>query len=159
MPITGLLFRLRGMHHPWLGTQGARFLFWCIPMAVAGHFLFHLPLWASAASVLAYWLGLIVMPWGKWFDLGHVAGDYFKELIILSLRGILVTLPAGLLLWYFEPLGWVYALCGVMMGPCYALGWALPNALSWLNRGPEWGEFIYGSWIGLVLTILWIVGG
>jgi hypothetical protein len=154
--ISGFLFRLRGMHHSWLGTQGARFMFWCIPMALLSYLLFNLPVWAGAVSALAYWLGLIVMPWGKWFDLGHNNGKFWPDFFFLSLRGVFVTAPAGLLIWYFSPLGWVFALCGIMMGVCYALGWKLPTMANWLNRGPELGELIFGSWIGFVLiAITW----
>lgn len=159
MPIlAAILFRLRGMSHPWLGTQGARFLFWAIPLGLYFGILYpftgllpfhHLDIAISTVwYAVAAWIGLVIVPWGQWMNVRDL-----YEFIGMSGRGFLVTLPVYLLGLLLGHNHWEFLIAGFSMGLCYALGYYMPKIGKHLQGHTEWGEF----WFGFVLGVaLWL---
>ena len=87
------------------------------------------------------------------------------DLCAMSLRGMLQTLPIGLLLYflsYFDQnknkynngfKNWEFALSGIGMGFVYDFGWRLTsNRLNW-SQGTELGEATWGCYTYFVLII------
>lgn len=77
----------------------------------------------------------------KWLQ-PHIS-VYWYKVSILSLSGLLITLPAGLL-----TLNPIVALSGLLKGPAYALSFKL-------GKGTEGGEYLTGALLWGVLSI-WI---
>lgn len=153
----GVLFRLRGMDLK-LSTTINR-LIWAVPVGVI-LFLRNQPNWEwyyqglyGLGLILSLWLGLIITGWGKWFDLGTQEGDPMEDFVSLSMRGLLNTLFAGILIIPFSFLsGFLFVFSGAFMGVCYWLGYKVPTIdKRFLNQGTEIGEVIYGS---LVLALV-----
>lgn len=155
-PVLAVLFLMRGKHHDWLGTQGSRILFWAGPFGMLLFSIF--PVYYSAPWQLAYLIGLVFSLW-----LGLVLAKYSKywfmkskqDYIMMGLNGIIITLPAGLLLAISSWCAVVFVFSGVLMAPAYAIGWKLPALASWLNKGTQWGELLTGLFIGLYASVLW----
>jgi len=106
--------------------------------------------WSLPLLVGLLWLG-VVFGWGEWMTIGVNTGKPWRDLGMMSLRGLLVTGPAGLLLWLLgAPIGITFGLCGLGMGLCYALGWHV--AWPWWDKDPlARAEIIFGAWIGLFM--------
>ena len=129
---------------------------------------------AMAYSLWSWWLPLLI---GAWFlgsvfgwyeaaDVGAHSGKVGKELIILSLRGLVVTIPAAIV-GYYLGVPEAYALrlgaCGMAMGLVY-LGGNQIYKWTWLyekiitSKIASWfgmtdigaiKEAIFGIWIGI----------
>jgi hypothetical protein len=74
----------------------------------------------------------------------------FVDIPCLSLRGLLLTFPAG---YYIEQLP--FALSGLSMGLAYFITWHIhpkhidPNGYEW--NGSDWGELFFGMTISAFL--------
>jgi hypothetical protein len=148
--IGGLLNRARGSHVIPLPHGVKRVIF----ALATGGLAYGLGIeWHWAAGVAAAFYGGLLPKWGVWMDLGRVQGAWAADMALLSLRGLILTLPGGLMLTYAE--GWpflLYALSGGMMGVCYELGWRIPSKLPNFEAGPPLGEIIFGTavWAGMI---------
>lgn len=78
---------------------------------------------------------------------------WFRDFSGMSLRGLVWTVPTGLLLLLaddsFE--GWEYLLSGGCMGLIYEISWDIPIDAQIFSRGTELGEFITGFFLTFVL--------
>lgn len=70
----------------------------------------------------------------------------------MSLRGLIITVPLGFLIWF--PLGHGAAFCfaGALMGPAYWIGSRLPSLGPALRQGPDIGEAIWGALFFVLLA-------
>lgn len=160
-------YRERGSEHDWLGTQGARMLFWASPVTAAVWWLQpDLPLEALVRVWLAALLGMILLPHGAGQQLAgvpwstpdtasgmdRIARPERLGYLWLAGLGRLAFLAAALDPWVLIPAGWMI-LGGLALPAGYLAGLAMP-ALPWRLRKPEeWGEFLSGGCLGLPLTL------
>ena len=87
---------------------------------------------------------------------------YWYDASILALTGLLVTVPAGILIAFTHPFWGVFiALSGASKPIAYMIGWAIyPNSngkgWKWLNEATAIGEFLTGflSYAAIGLTYL-----
>ncbi|PWC48132.1 hypothetical protein TSA6c_16990 [Azospirillum sp. TSA6c] len=167
--LTACAHRERGSEHDWLGTQGARALFWACPLTAAVWWLVPGLPWDALVRVwLAWFLGMVLLP--------HAAGQNLPETPAAYPASWTAKIPrpqklgylwlAGmgrlvLFAWAIEPwlplsAGWS-ALGGLYMPAGYLLG-LLPPALPWRLRSEgEWGEFLAGLLVGPVLFAALVV--
>lgn len=88
-----------------------------------------------------------IFRWYPW----NVMLKPIRDITLLSLRGLLITFPAGLMLGYRH-----FAFCGLLMGIIYFISWKVklhhvdPNGYEW--NGSDWGELFFGYNLGL-----WII--
>jgi len=153
LPLTALANRYRGAGNSvigpqWAGDQVRRGLTAVVVALVA------LPDWRAALALLLLWPGL--MPgWARYQDMGSSGGTKLTDLIGMTLRGLVLTGPAGLLLWYLGYAPW-FALAGALMGPIY-LGCSLVNSRGWGPRGlhgyTDWAELFVGLWLGVAVVL------
>lgn len=163
-----LLFacRERGSTHSWIGTQGARALFWGVPVSgIAWWLAPALPLEALARVWMAAALGFVLLPHGAGQDLAvpWITPDDARGLdriaraerlgyLWLAGMGRLVFLAGALHPWIQLPPAWI-ALGGLAMPAGYLAALVMPP-LPWRFRSAqEWGEGLYGLLLGPVLTI------
>lgn len=163
-----LLFacRERGSAHSWIGTQGARALFWGVPVAGVVWWLTPaLPLEALARVWVAAALGFALLPHGAGQDLAvpWVTPDNARGMdriaraerlgyLWLAGMGRLVFLAGALHPWILLPPVWM-ALGGLAMPVGYLAALVMPT-LPWRFRtAQEWGEGLYGLLLGPVLTV------
>jgi hypothetical protein len=148
-------FRLRGSdlfeQITGYGTTVARIVCWAIPMALLS--LFHVP-WEYIVVVgAAFYLGAI-FPWWGCIDLGHNDGSALRDYIVMFFRGLIWTVPAGLVVYQFDAnAGLILALSGALCPLAYTIGWATPSKAPNLNQGPELGEFIFGAIVGAAVVL------
>ena len=57
-----------------------------------------------------------------------------REVVGMSLRGLVQTVPPGLLLFYYG-YGYQYAACGLSMGVLYDLAWRIPSKIDNFEQG------------------------
>lgn len=161
VPIGGCLNRWRGgleLFDLPVGLGKKRVLY-CVATALYAAFV-----WAVVAervpgsAVLAFVAPFALLmlpgfwiPWGRFMDLGRVRGDRRLEFVALTAIGLVVTGPAGLVLWLGYGSPW-FALSGAAMGLLYELAWRTPNLAPGLDRGPPLGELYFGTWLWAVLA-------
>lgn len=157
MAVSALLFKIRGglfgdflkKHIPFWGTTTTR-IFWSLttllPVAVEETYR------AYGIMVLLQYL-TVIFGWSRWQNQRHLP----KDTIFMSLRGLLLTVPPGLVLFYtVGPLGLFYTLCGIFMGPCYLAG---RYTYVWIHKDPEvydaseYGEAFFGAVLGAGLIL------
>ena len=80
-----------------------------------------------------------IFGWKAWQAVTNIPHDIW----CLSLRGALLTGLMGMV-WGSIPL----ALSGAAMGPLYFLGKYLPSLHEQLDENTEWGEILFGGWLG-----------
>jgi len=150
-PLGGFIFRIRGGYL-------APYIEQIIPAygATKSRFLASL-LFAIAATIFAAdpILFIATIPIYAGFPVGwfHAAdlgrdGDrpWIAEFVLMTIRGILLTLVGGvtlLLLGY----GGAYLACGMWLGVMYELGHRTPVDIPSFRRGMELGEFFMGCWL------------
>lgn len=158
--------RERGQGHSWLGTTGARILFWGIPVAlVVALCAPALPLYAAGLVGLAAFIGMalvphgagqnLAVPWsGPVYDglaginkaerLGYMAAAWVVRLYLIA---------AVLSIWITDKALWLLPLAGIAAPAAYFVGLYLPK-LPWrLTTATEWGEFLTGAVaVGLPLS-------
>ena len=148
-------FRLRGdaifQEITGRGATTARIVCWAVPMGLLS--LSTVPWWASFLVALGFFLGALPGWYGS-LDLGHNEGDPVKDRIIMTVRGLVWTLPAALVVWQFD-IGNAIALmiAGLACPLFYELGYRTPSKIPYLRQGPEVGEVFFGAAIGLALTL------
>jgi hypothetical protein len=146
--IGAVLFRIRGGLLGDFGIRGVG------TVASRGIYAVGLAL-ATAALMGDYRLALLapalfvgcVLPWWKSIDIGTNEGNPWRDALLTSLRGILFTLPAGVVLWWLGYQWWP-GLVGILAGPLYALGWQVPSKVRGFERGSAIGEALLGAIIG-----------
>lgn len=110
-----------------------------------------MPLWAWLAAAIH--LGLII----GWFGAADVGRDKDRprlvEGAIMTIRGVLMTAPAGALLWGLGYGPWFLA-AGAALGLLYELGHRTPVSLPNLRQGMEIGEVYTGVWLWLALGLV-----
>ncbi|WP_434619165.1 hypothetical protein [Azospirillum sp. B2RO_4] len=173
--ILACAFRERGQGHNWLGTTGARLLFWALPVGAVVYLLLaglalDLPAAIAAAEcgALAF-LGMSAVPQGAgqnlrvpWAVDAHTVWPADDSLFgITRPERLGYLLSAGVVrLWLLSlpllsthPAALWLPLGGVVMPLGYLIGTKMP-LLGWrLTRATEWGEFLTGAGFGLVLAI------
>lgn len=126
-------------------------------------------LWAVAMTGLAIWLAgwspdlLLLAPafflgavpgWKSTIDLGRVEGSKVRDALVMVVRGLVWTLPAGAVLWFFGPgTSWTFGLAGLLCPLLYEIGWRVPLRIPHLRQGPELGELLFGGWLGAALVL------
>ena len=154
--LTACAHRERGSEHDWLGTHGARALFWATPLTAAVWWLAPTLPWEALARVWAAWmLGMVLFPHAAGQNLAETPAAYpwswTAKLKRSQKLGYLWIAGLGRLVlfaWAVEPWlplshGWA-VLGGLYMPAGYLLG-LLPPALPWrLRTEGEWGEFLAG---------------
>lgn len=126
-------------------------------------------IWSVAMAALAFWLAgwdermLILAPafflgavpgWKSTIDLGRVEGSRFRDALVMVVRGLVWTLPAGAVLWFFgPPASWTFGLAGLLCPLLYEIGWRVPLRIPHLRQGPELGELLFGAWLGATLAL------
>ncbi|MBP2297942.1 hypothetical protein [Azospirillum picis] len=163
--------RERGQDHSWIGTTGARVLFWAVPV---GAIVFAIPappnpagLWTAVLAGAAAYAGMAWLPHGVGQNLSETPADYpnswtacvplLEKLGYLAAVGIARKALIALPLTPDHPAALWLPLAGLSMPLAYLLGTKLP-ALPWrLTRPTEWGELLtgagFGAALGIVLTV------
>jgi hypothetical protein len=168
--------RERGQGHSWLGTTGARLLFWALPVGAVVYLLLAglaLDLQAGVAAAecaaLAF-VGMVAIPHGAgqnlrvpWSVDAHTdnwpADDSLwgitrpERLGYLLSAGVVRLWLLSLPLLSTHPAALWLPLGGVVMPLGYLLGTRMPLLGVRLTRATEWGEFLTGAGFGLVLAI------
>lgn len=143
-------FRLRGSaifeEITGRGATTARIVCWAIPMGLVS--LYHVPWeWAWAIS-----LGLFLGACPGWYhctDLGRDDGKVVRDYVIMTIRGLVWTLPAALVMAYFNTnASSAMMIAGLLCPLAYTIGWKIPSKIKGLHQGPELGEFIFGGMVG-----------
>lgn len=102
---------------------------------------------AKIFNKLFGWMGLEVEAKTYWLkDYGHVFGFCGT-----CLTGLIMSFLWGL----FLHSGWVM-ISGLMMGPCYLLGYYLNKLIPEKKAGWGYGEWIFGAWCGIVFVWLFV---
>lgn len=155
-------FRGGGNRIKGLGTQGARTLFWALPVALPWAVLCYLgqvpaPLWSVVPVFLAALVGLVAFPHGVGQDLGRKDGTLVNDLGYLNEAGItrLYLLALSVCLWL--PAALLLPLGGMLHSvACYVgaklddRGWRLPRVAFFT----EWGELLWGYTQGVMFYVL-----
>lgn len=99
-----------------------------------------------------------------WLD-GQLS-KYWYDALLLALTGLLVTVPAGILVAFISPFwGAFLAVSGITKPIAYMIGWAIyPNftgkGLKWLNEATAIGEFLTGFFaylsLGITAIAIWL---
>lgn len=152
------LFRIRG---GWLdvGSSTVGRLIWSVPLGLLAGGISWNP-WALIVGPLLF---LCVLPgWGSYMDLGRMPkpdnesirfivrvvpfpdGSFWYDFWGLTIRGLILTLPAGALLGYITG-NYLFAGAGLLMAPLYMLGWKV--------KGTEIAEWLFGGWLGGMLAM------
>lgn len=87
---------------------------------------------------------------------------YWYDALLLSLTGLFVTIPAGLVIAFINPFWGVFlALSGITKPIAYIIGWAIyptgnGKGLKWLNEASAIGEFGtgFGGWGAIGITAI-----
>lgn len=133
------------------GATTSRIAAWAIPMGLLAWLSGASPA-VSAALGVAMWVGCLA-PWCGSIDLGRVDGTWGRDALRQAARGLLWTLPAGLVLVAAgSPIGGlVVALSGLAALPAYEVGWLIRPVGSSAPGATEVGEFLTGAAVGLTL--------
>lgn len=127
--------------------EGAGFLFLAGKKGVA----LVVPLWLALA--IAIHLGLVM----GWFGAADLGRDHDRsrlvELVIMTLRGMLMTAPASVLLAALGYGSW-FMYAGGALGMLYELAHRTPVNLPGLHQGMEVAEVYTGAWLWLSLGLL-----
>ena len=121
-----------------------------------------------------FFAGVAVFGWGSWMDLKRSPdvfnesldpifkktigrlwpqGSYGYEFAALSLRGSLVTLPAGAaLIVAFGSSGALYAASGLAMGVVYEAAWRIAERTRKTAHVLSIAESLFGAWCGGALA-------
>ncbi len=130
------------------GATTARLFAWALPMGAASALVTD---WYNAAAVaVALYLGTLA-GWWRSLDLGRHEGEWLRDFVLHSARGLLWTLPAALVcaaaslsLTAAVPL----IAAGLACGLIYELGWRV-----YPPRATEIGETAFGAAIGGALFL------
>jgi len=137
----GLAWRVRGGLWALPSTTLAR----SVPAILMslGCFWFSQSLWMLLAGPALF--AATTMPWAQWMDMGTVEDN--DDFVGMSGRGLLLTLPLGLL-FYFMGHGIIVQVGGVLMGSIYWTSWKIRL----MTPGGEVGTgFLLGSLVLLAL--------
>lgn len=132
--IGGVCFRLKGdsivadMLRLSSATTIGR-LIWAVPVGVLVG-MAHQPFdWLLPVVMIgALFLGTVFPHFGT-IDMGTNDGTPLRDMGIMAARGLLYTVPAGAVLYYFGG-GWGVGIVGALAGPLYWASW------HWLPKGP-----------------------
>lgn len=147
--ITALLNRVRG---GWCGEElKASIPYWGTFLCrLSTTMLIFLPLLPSIDYLIAVPVYMLFVSFG-WSNWQYMESGY-ADIAPMSLRGLVLTLPVGLLTGLH-----IFALCGILMGPAYYL----PTKMPFLNYkeegGYKWipsdyGEILFGFILGSTLV-------
>lgn len=177
--VLAIAHRERGQGHRWLGTTGARLLFWALP--VAGTIYLLLASWAldayaallAAACGVAAFVGMASIPHGAgqnlrvpWSLDAHTVWPPDDTLFgITRPERLGYLLAAGTVrLWLISlplvathPAAQWLPIGGVAMPLGYLLGARMPLLGVRLTRATEWGEFLTGAGFGLAIAAVLLV--
>lgn len=149
------LFRLRGSSFIiFKSEQLTRLFVWAVPCAITEWALFGGPWWTIIGYTIGWFIGIAICPWGPWTGLKTV-----EEFIILSFRGLLVTLFAGypLDIWSY-PAGLIIILSGLTMGIAYWIGQKIPSSIPCMQQGREMGEVLTAFIIWTIIVVTKVMG-
>lgn len=155
----GLLNHVRGgWGSPWVrahvwsgwGDTGPRMLY-SIATAVYGA----LALRDGMALLIAPLIfGGIVLGWWEAADIGRDRDrSRLIEGLIMTGRGLAMTLPAGIFLW-FVGYGPIFGVSGLVLGLIYDAGQRTATVAPGLERGMPIAEVYAGTWFWLMLWIM-----
>lgn len=149
--VTSLAFRLQGKMGDkkidWL--TGAACSFGWAAVVTAGTWIWYESTWAAldwwylAAVLIATWAGSLV-PWFKSADLARKQGKWWRDFVVLTLRGVVLTLPISAVFWYVGLLTsavWLLA-AGASIGLWYELAWKYKDAVKRTHAGNGWGSLV-----------------
>lgn len=72
----------------------------------------------------------------------------FRDLIGMSIRGLAITIPIGLIYFYFSGIFSLYfMISGILMSLIYLISWHIPSSIKHFETGPEIAEIIWGGYI------------
>jgi hypothetical protein len=130
------------------GATTARLLAWALPMGALS--AVHTDWYNAAAIAVGLYLGTL-LGWWRSLDLGRVEGEWLRDFVLHTARGLLWTLPAALVcaaasfdIANAVPLIVAGLLCGVL----YEVGWR-----AYPPRATEIGEATFGGAIGAALYL------
>lgn len=128
----------------------------------------------SAVTAPLFFAGVAAFGWGSWMDLKRSPdvfnesldpifkktinklwpqGTYGYEFVALSLRGLLVTLPAGAaFIVAFGTTGAIYAASGLAMGVVYEAAWRIAERTGKTAHVIGIAESMFGAWCGGALA-------
>lgn len=170
-PVGGLVNRVRGglfgdlirKVYPGYGVQTARALF---GLATAGFACLLAPELASRSGYgqpwvfpPALWLAVaihlgLVLGWSGAADIGRDRDrSRLVEGLIMTSRGLLMTSPAGAMLWGLGYGPW-FIPAGAVLGLLYELGHRTPVNRPGFHQGMEVAEVYAGVWLWLALALV-----
>lgn len=151
--IGGLCWRQGGTKHNW----GGGFLFRCLPFGILaasftpGYWFLGVVISYGLAVTVAMYLGEAAYGYSKWWYVNS-----WNEFGKMTLRGLVFTLPAGLITMFDSSLaGLIYSLSGLCFGVSYWIAKHIPSVKYVADSGPEIGEIIFGSIIFTVGGLAW----
>lgn len=108
--------------------------------------------WQALALAVALWLGGR-LGWWRTLTLGRnpADGPVLQQWALHTARGVLWTLPAAAVAWWWGAAPWALLLAGLACAPAYEAGWRL-HVRGGLG-GTEWGECFFGAAIGAALVL------
>lgn len=151
--LCAVAFRLRGseLWDVWThtGTIGGRVL-WAVCVSFC-LFVTGCSIWSLAVVPILF---LSAVPgWPQSIDLGSNEGTWMRDFWMMAARGLLFTLPAGLLLSIFHsPWFLIFGFSGFLAGVMYTLGSKIPFKIKHLEQGPALGEALFGGLVGLSIA-------
>ncbi|PWC74066.1 hypothetical protein [Azospirillum sp. TSH64] len=179
--VLAIAHRERGQSHSWLGTTGARILFWALPVVGTVYLLLaglaldaHAAMIATACGAAAF-IGMAGIPHGAGQNL-RVPWSFSPQSTTVwpeddTLFGITrperlgYLLTAGIVrLWLISlplmathPAALWLPIGGVAMPAGYLIGTGMP-LLGWrLTRATEWGELLTGAGFGVAIAAVLLV--
>lgn len=152
--IGALVWRLRGWGG-WSTSMTLKRFMATAPLMVIG-FIFGGPHGMLAAATIFV---MLMLPWGQWQDQGTVEDN--DDLIGMTGRGCLQTLPAATILMPMTPSAIILIWAGAMMGPIYWLCWKTLRKIrcgTFIDGPTAWAELmtggiIYGSFTATLIHI------
>ncbi|MCW2242278.1 hypothetical protein [Azospirillum canadense] len=153
--------RERGQWHSWLGTTGARVLFWGFPVGAVSYALTGAA-WPSMASGALAYVGMAVIPHGAGQNLAVAwsgpVDDGLAGINRAERMGYMATAWAARMWLIALPLApehpaalWL-PIIGAWAAVAYLLGLYLPVFHWRLTCATEWGEFLTGLGVGAALA-------
>lgn len=129
---------------PWWATTPSRLF---VSAVLAIPVFFNISFVHGIIFLLLQYVGF-VFRWSPW----NLMKNPLTDIPLLSLRGLVVTFPAGFFL--ASP---TYSYCGLSMGIIYFLTWRYPpyykDCTGYVWNGSDWGEFVFGALLGYFILI------
>lgn len=100
----------------------------------------------------AFFVGAIP-GWFDSIDMGRNENSFERDFYVMMFRGVLFTMPAGIVLHFlgFNPM--LFAWSGVLCPLIYSICWLIPIKNRWVGQGTPLAETVFGAYVGSMLAL------